>query len=475
MRTVSSLLGSILLALLAAAAPAPAAAPESLEQRIFRSFSDGDWARAAALIEQYLEDRPNDAVMLYNAACAFARLGQRDTAARYLMRSVQAGLRDLEQVARDPDLESIRDHPTYRAVLERAEWSASREAEAVLERWRSVHQDPRYRYEKDDERRLVYATALEEQSHREMRRMLEQLADHLLATGLGAVPRSYVLIAVPTPEDARLFFETDQVGGVYEHSKRTLVARDTGASLRHEFFHALHYADMDRLGQLHPLWVQEGLASLYEDYVIGPAGNVVFLPNERHNVARGLSAAGRLTRWSDLFTMPDDRFMVRASQLYPQVRSIFEFLADRGKLGEWYLALSETFLRDATGALAFESCFGMELADVEREWRVWLRSRPVLDTTVDPGDASLGIVADPDGGNDGVVVARILPGSAAEGRLAPGDTIVAVDGTATRSLAELQALIASKRVGETVRIRARRDSGYFSVAVRLRPLRPVNW
>ncbi|NIM60902.1 MAG: hypothetical protein GTO30_04390, partial [Acidobacteria bacterium] len=52
-------------------------------------------------------------------------------------------------------------------------------------------------------------------------------------------------------------------GGIYEHERRRLIARDIGASLRHELTHAYHYADMDRLGQRHPLWVQEGIATLY--------------------------------------------------------------------------------------------------------------------------------------------------------------------------------------------------------------------
>lgn len=476
MRAVLTALVALVLAVVAVPVTPAAAGPQSLEDRIFQAFSDADYRRAASLLERYLTRRPNDPVMLYNAACAYCHLGDRDTAAGYLRRAVQAGLRDMDQIVSDPDLEAIRDHPTYLEIVERVTWSAAREADAVIARWRALYGDEEYRYEKDDTRRLCYATALDEESHGAMRRMLEAEADHLLESFLPALPKAYVLIAVPTPRDARRLFDTDQIGGLYEHSKRTLIARDIGASLRHEFFHAMHYAHMEEVGQTHPLWVQEGLASLYEDYVLTPDGGAVFLPNERHNVVKLLASGGRLARWERIFTMSEERFMARASQLYPQVRSIFEFLADKDKLVPWYEALVAGFDRDKSGRDAFEEVFGMPVTEVERAWRRWLLARPRIDTTVDLGDASLGIVGSPDGSNDGVVIERILAGSAAEAsRLEEGDTIVQVDGVATRSLAELQAVIARKRVGEPVRIRARRGEEYFAVVIRLKPLRPMKW
>ncbi len=447
----------------------------NLEQRIRKAFADGDYRSAAGLIEEFLERTPNDPVMLYNAACAYARLGEGDRAADYLLRSVQAGLRDVAQIKRDPDLASIRDHATYKTLVARVEWSSGREAQAALDRWRELYGENEYRYERDDERHLAYATALDSESHQQMRLMLEREADHRLKTLLGAVPSQYVLIAVPTPRDARRLFDNDQIGGIYEHSRRQLIARDIGASLRHEFFHAMHYAHMDQVGQLHPLWVQEGLASLYEDYRLLPDGSAIFLANERHNVVKGLADDGALLPWAQLFALSEERFMALATTLYPQVRSIFEFVADQGKLRAWYNALVAGFQADPTGAKAFVVAFGMPLADVERAWRRWVARRPPIDTSIDPGDAALGVETDPAGSNDGVLVKRVLSGSAAAiGQLRPGDVIVSVDGQATRSLPELQAVIARKSVGETVRVRARRDGDYLSLIIRLRPLRSMN-
>ena len=77
---------------------------------------------------------------------------------------------------------------------------------------------------------------------------------------------------------------------------------------------------------------------------------------------------------------------------------------------------------------------------------------------------------------DGVLITRILPGSAADrANLEIGDIIVAVDEKPTRSLSELRAIIGGKSVGESVAIRARRSRDYFTVVVALRPLRPMMW
>jgi hypothetical protein len=452
------------------------AAPTSLQRRIYQSFMDGDFSRAATLIEAHLEQHPRDPVMLYNAACAYCHLQENDRAASYLRRAVEAGLDDLDQIARDPDLDPLRDHPVYRAVVRQLEGAGSGPAES-LERWRSYYGSDSYFYDQDERRRIAYATALDRTSHREMRRMIERQADQLQQMLFEVSLDSYLLIAVPTPHDGRrLFNNDDRAGGIYEHDKRRLIARDTGSSLRHELVHALHYAHMDRLGQRHPLWVQEGLAALYESYALSSDGAITFLPNERHNIVKGLALANRLTRWQELFTMPDDEFMDKASRLYPQVRSIFEFLAEQGKLSCWYRALIEGYDQDPSGAEAVEACFDEPLAEVERQWREWVKSRPKVDIAIDAGDAALGIESVLHSSNDGVLIADVIPGSAAAaGSLEAGDVIVAVDGEPTRSLTELQTIIATKQVGDSVRVRARRDGDYFTVVVRLRPLQPIMW
>ncbi|HLF20036.1 MAG TPA: protein kinase, partial [Bacteroidota bacterium] len=60
-----------------------------------------------------LELNPTDPLMLYNAACFYARLGEKPLAIESLKNSVAAGHEDYEWFKRDPDLDSIRDELAY--------------------------------------------------------------------------------------------------------------------------------------------------------------------------------------------------------------------------------------------------------------------------------------------------------------------------------------------------------------------------
>ncbi len=448
------------------------------ERAIFGAFSRGEHARAVELIEQFLRHSPDSPAMLYNAACGCSLLGRRDDAVAYLLRAIEAGFTDFDLLRSDPDLEAIRDHETYTAIVEAVRRVSSTRAEAAQERWRAAYGDRAYRYERDETRHLTYATALDEVSHKEMRRMLERQADQAIASLFGEPPAYDVLIAVPTPEHARQLLSGgqagvsgDQIGGIYEHGRRRLVARETGVSLRHEFIHALHYGHMERLGQQHPLWIQEGLASLYEDYELEEDGAIRFLPNRRDNIMKQRIRSGLAMKWRDLFALPTTRFMSQAGALYPQVRSMFEFLAAEQKLERWYRVYIDQFDGDPTGAKAFELVFDQPIEDVERAWRTWVRSRPLVDMEIDYGDASLGIETELRGSNDGVLITRVIPGSAASrARLRRGDVIVAVEDRPTRSFDELRSVLAGKAVGDRVRVRFRRGGDYDTTIVTLTPL-----
>ena len=278
-----------------------ASAPSALEEKIYQSVLAGDYPRAAGYVEQFLAHSPHHPIMLYNAACIYSQLGRTDRAASSLRRAVDAGLTDLGLIERDADLAPLRDHPTYKAVIRRLTKSASNKARDAMGHWRSLYGDDQYHYSRDEDRRIAYATALDPTSHTEMRRMIERQVDYLQASIFDTSPSSFLLIAVPTPPDARKLFNNENTGGIYEHEKRRVISRDTGSSLRHELVHAYHYAHMDRLGQRHPLWVQEGIAALHESYVLDEDGTITYLPNERHNRVRGLVKSEGLRRWKRSF------------------------------------------------------------------------------------------------------------------------------------------------------------------------------
>jgi tetratricopeptide (TPR) repeat protein len=60
-----------------------------------------------------LELSPTDPLMLYNAACFYARLGEKHLALETLENAVTAGYEHYEWIRRDSDLDSIRNEPEY--------------------------------------------------------------------------------------------------------------------------------------------------------------------------------------------------------------------------------------------------------------------------------------------------------------------------------------------------------------------------
>ncbi len=435
-------------------------------------LADHDNERAVVLLKEILDRSPNDPSGWYNLACVACRLDQFDEAASALLRSVKCGFNDFRQMETDPDLESLHDHELFLVILERAEQQEQKRSRSAFDLWRATYGDEHYRYELDESGKLAYATALDEVSHRQMKRMLQQEADHLTATLFHESLDNFVLIAVPTPEDAKFFFGSDEnVGGIYQHAERRLVARDIGGSLRHEFVHALHYDHMERLGltEPHRLWVQEGLATLYEDYEFNDYGGIHFLPNTRFNIVKNRARLSRLVPLKQLMNLSNKQFMARSGALYPQVRSIFRFLAERNELADWYSSYVDTFQQDPSGELAFRKACGADLEEIEKEWKSWIDQQPRFDDRIDPEDAALGIVSQNQSVNNGVSITQVLAGSAASrARLRSGDVIVAVDDHPTRNLTELRMIIAAKHVGDTVQIRFRRKERYQTVSAILR-------
>ena len=470
----------------------------TLERQIINAFDRDDVKRALSLIDRYLKFWPRDSDMIYNAACAHALLNEREEAAERLYDAVRAGFRDFDHMENDPDLKSIRDHDVYLAILEardRVAESATENTNPTVEnestprrprrdlmlgprsnrgteefvQWQEEHPEG-YLFESDARHQLHFASPLTREAQSEMIAMLGEQADQMVESLFQTVQPDWVFILVPSKEDQAEFGLNNSTAGWYEHKLRTLVTADIGASLRHEFVHLLHWGHMDLLGQRHPMWVQEGLASLYEEYALdAETGRIRFEPNERHNVVLDLVIAGEIPSWRLLFSMEPVRFMRAAERNYPIVRSIFEFIAARGLLERWYQELVKTWREDQDGILALERTFNLPLESIERSWRSWVRERGRFDDSIEQGDASLGIKADE--AVDGCVVTTVYPGSgAAEGGLKRGDVIVRLGSDTVRSTRELRLAVARRRVNEIVIVRVRRNDEYLDLQIKMKPL-----
>ncbi|MFN2471383.1 MAG: tetratricopeptide repeat protein [Gaiellaceae bacterium] len=79
----------------------------------FPLFEQGEFARAKEVLEEARRQHPEAAGVLYNLACAEARLGERDVALEHLREAVSRDAQFLEYAQADEDLESIRAEPGF--------------------------------------------------------------------------------------------------------------------------------------------------------------------------------------------------------------------------------------------------------------------------------------------------------------------------------------------------------------------------
>ena len=77
----------------------------------------GESERGLEWAQRAFELDPGDAMLLYNLACIYAIAGRTEEALDALERSVRAGMNRPAWVRHDSNLESIRSHPRYEAVL----------------------------------------------------------------------------------------------------------------------------------------------------------------------------------------------------------------------------------------------------------------------------------------------------------------------------------------------------------------------
>ncbi len=93
--------------------------PDDARARMFYAIELVEIGRrdeALLQAEQALELAPSDSLMLYNAACLYARLGDKTKAITTLRGAVAAGVTNFQWWRHDPDLDSLRDDPDFMAL-----------------------------------------------------------------------------------------------------------------------------------------------------------------------------------------------------------------------------------------------------------------------------------------------------------------------------------------------------------------------
>ena len=79
----------------------------------------GKTKRSKQWTQQAMTLAPNDPLILYNAACNWALLGESDHALDGLERALDAGVAVGDWIRHDPDFASLRDHPRFQAIVKR--------------------------------------------------------------------------------------------------------------------------------------------------------------------------------------------------------------------------------------------------------------------------------------------------------------------------------------------------------------------
>ncbi|MFZ9364238.1 MAG: hypothetical protein ACO25T_11475, partial [Arenimonas sp.] len=133
--------------------------------------------------------------------------------------------------------------------------TGSAETRAIFERMVSKY-GAGLRFGTDESLKLVFAAALDDESFAEMNQALTAHQRALQAALFTHGPTQHLAVVVP----AR--WANPKVTGHFYGDR--VDAASIGRNLRHEFTHALHWADQQSRRQEHPVWLMEGLASLFE-------------------------------------------------------------------------------------------------------------------------------------------------------------------------------------------------------------------
>ncbi len=79
----------------------------------------GDYEKGLAMDRRLVRLRPADPIVYYNLACSHALLRQLDDAFAALDRAAALGYRDVEHMAKDPDLANLRKDARFRRFMSR--------------------------------------------------------------------------------------------------------------------------------------------------------------------------------------------------------------------------------------------------------------------------------------------------------------------------------------------------------------------
>ena len=432
----------------------------ALNREAIVHFKAGRLERCKSKLEEILKLDPKNDLAHYNLACMYARQKKYDKAIAELNAAVSNGYMAFGYMEQDPDLDALRTLKGYKQILVRRDKIRRDRAAKILASLKKRFGE-NFICQIDHDRKMVFATDIDARTLNELKVSLSKYAKVQWKSLFDHGFDEYVTVVIP--RDAREL--PRRLSGAYDPENRQLIVRSIGMVLTHEFTHALHFADQTARGQRHPIWVIEGLATLFESSKI-VGDEVKPLPNRRLNIIKLFAARKATVPWAEFFKLSHEEYMEKSSTAYPQGRYVLMYLHEKGLLRKWYDAYTAGYEKDPTGAKAIEKVTGKSLKQVEADWLVWVRRLKDVPMRVKVRQAYIGVQLTRQ--VDGLKILRVVPGSAADKcGLRGGDVIVKLDARRMVDIGELLRTVTSHKVGDRVKIEFRRGGKYKTVTATL--------
>ncbi len=443
-----------------------------MREKALKLLQDKKYAEAIALYQEILEAEPDDATSIYNLACGYALTKENAKALAMLRKSLEAGFIKFGHIEKDPDLDGLREDAEYKKLMgDRAKYVESGVALSV----ERVHKalagrgiDAKaYKTLHDKARNFVYMHTRSDEDLAQIRKSLEDYGEWQWKNLLQNRPQDHIYIVLLNTADTGKVFPRGG-GGVFNAGSNVLLCGDIPAwklvktsVIMHEFTHALHFADMSARRQTHPIWLVEGLATLFET-ASRDGGNVVPAHSQRLGILQQAIRARRNIPWTQVMGMNHPQFMQNAIIAYAQSRYMLFYMLEKGLLKKFYDAYTdkESYADDKSALRTIEVVFGKPIAEVERDWRQWVLAQKV------PQVPFLGIRTKEDKGK--LLVEEVTAKSPADkAGIKKGDLIATLDGQAVQDQNNLMEAVGAKNVGDEMAVQVTREGKTLDLKLKL--------
>jgi tetratricopeptide (TPR) repeat protein len=437
---------------------------EELTKKSIELAEARKYVEAEKAIAEALEIDPEDSTSIYNMACVKAICDDPDIAMNYLEKSAELGFEDFLHIQHDPDLDSLRTLPRYLAMVAAKETYQKNAADQAIAKFKKQLGE-KYIYQVDPVAKLIFAANTDSQTLAAVKSWLSAQARSQWRQLFEHHPDQYIAIVLPSEADYRKMVRMPGVQGLYMHDSHMLIARTLGQVMTHEFTHAIHAGDLDALDQQHPIWITEGLASLFESAQF-EGDTLIPRDNFRLSIIQAAQRRNKLIPLEKLFALKQPEFMANPMLGYGQSSSILLYLYEKNLLRPFYDQYKQDYHKDSSGKTTLQNITGQKLADFEAAWQKWMMTRkpPAMDTGRD--GVFIGIRYDQ--ANDGLKILEVVPKAPGDqAGMKPGDVIVAVNGGDMRDTLSFVPLLKTFKPGDQVIFKVRRASEYLDLKATL--------